>query len=107
MFFGNTWYKKFKWKNNPFSIKVNDSVFVGLTEERRTLASLVEGGNICILIGENGVGKSSLLRWLEKRLKRYNIHYLNSEWIKKDFNIEQYLKKNKPYFRDYKKIWSY
>ena len=103
MFFGNTWYKKFKWKNNPYSIKVNDSVFVGLTEERRTLASLVEGGNICILIGENGVGKSSLLRWLEKRLKRYNIHYLNSEWIKKDFNIEQYLKKNKPYFRDYKK----
>jgi len=97
------WYKRFKWKDNPFSIKINDSLFVGLTEERKTLASLTEGGNICLIFGEHGVGKSSLLRWLETRLKKFSVFYLNAEWIKKDFNIDVYLRKQSHYFREYPK----
>ncbi len=97
------WYKRFGWKDNPFSIKINDSLFVGLTDERKMLASLVEGGNICLIVGEHGVGKSSLLRWLNTRLKRFNIYHINTEWIKKDFNIDEYLKKQAPYFRKYPK----
>ncbi len=97
------WYRDFKWKNNPFSVKVNDSVFVGLTEERKTLAHFVEGGNICLIIGDHGFGKTSLLRWLEKRLKKLNFFYLNAEWIKKDFGVEAFLRRYASYFRDYPK----
>ena len=97
------WYKRFGWKKNPFSIKINESVFVGLTEERKTLANFVEGGNICLIVGEKGAGKSSLLKWLEKRLKKFNFFYLNAEWIKDDFNIDAYLRKYSSFFRDYPK----
>ncbi len=97
------WYRRFKWKNNPFSIKVNSEIFVGLTEERKTLASLVEGGNICLLIGDNGVGKSSLLRWLETRIKNFTILYINSEWVKNDFDPDVWLKKQASFFRSYPK----
>src|SRR3989344_5140168 len=97
------WYKKFRWKHNPFSIKINDSIFVGLTEERKTLAGFVEGGNISLIIGDHGSGKSSLLKWLEKRLRRFNFFYLNAEWIKKDFNIDSFLRKQTSYFREYPK----
>ncbi|MEK6826448.1 MAG: hypothetical protein AABX90_02365, partial [Nanoarchaeota archaeon] len=103
MFRNNVWYKRFGWKRNPFSIKINDSVFVGLTEERRILANLVEGGNICMIIGDNGVGKSSLLKWLEKRVRKHYFVYLSAEWVKNNFDLNGFIDKQKSFFGNYPK----
>ena len=97
------WYKKYGRKNNPFSIRVNPSIFVGLGNERKRLASFVEGGKIVLVVGERGVGKTSLLLWLQARLRRFNCFYLNAEEIKDGFSIEEYLRERKPFFRDYPK----
>ena len=97
------WYKKYGWKNNPFSIRVNPSIFVGLGDDRKKLASFVEGGNIVLIVGERGVGKTSLLLWLQARLRKFNCFYLNAEEVKEGFSIEEYLRERNPLFRDYPK----
>ena len=97
------WYKKYRWKHNPFSIRVNPGIFVGLGNERKKLASFVEGGNIVLIVGGRGVGKTSLLKWLENRLKRHTCFYLNAEEIKDGFNIEEFLIANKTFLRKYPK----
>lgn len=97
------WYKKYGWRNNPFSIRVNPSIFVGLGDARKKLASYVEGGNIVLIVGGRGVGKTSLLKWLENRLKKHTCFYLNAEEIKDGFNIEELLKDNKSFLRKYPK----
>ncbi len=97
------WYKRYRWKQNPFSIRVNPSIFVGLGDERKKLASFVEGGNIVLIVGGRGVGKTSLLKWLEDRLKKFNCFYMNAEEIKEGFSIEEYLTANKSFLRKYPK----
>jgi len=97
------WYKKYGWKHNPFSIRVNPSIFVGLGDERKKLASFVEGGNIVLIVGGRGVGKTSLLKWLETRLRKHNCFYMNAEEIKEGFNVDEYLRMNKPLLRKYPK----
>ncbi|MEK6935038.1 MAG: AAA family ATPase [Nanoarchaeota archaeon] len=97
------WYKKYNWKNNPFSIRVNPSIFVGLGDIRKRLASYVEGGNIVLIVGGRGVGKTSLLKWLETRLKKHSCFYMNAEAIKDGFSIIDFLIANRPFLRSYPK----
>ncbi len=97
------WHKKYGWKHNPFSIRVNPDIFVGLGNERKRLASYVEGGNIVLIVGGRGVGKTSLLKWLDNRLKKHTCFYLNAEEVKEGFNIEEFLIANKSFLRKYPK----
>lgn len=93
------WYKSYKWKKNPFLIKPDFHV-VGLEKEKHNLVSYVESGVVCFLTGDHGLGKTSLLRWLEKNIKKHVPVYIDCETISGFFDLGEYLKTHKRLWRD-------
>lgn len=90
------WYKKYSWTKNPFLIKFSRDL-VGLEKQKKLLMDYVNSGDICIITGDSGVGKTSLMRWLEGTLKKYKTFYINAEGINEYFSLQRYVKK--PFFR--------
>ena len=88
------WYKQYGWKENPFSIKTNTGL-IGLEAKKVELLNYIKSGDICFLNGPTGVGKTSLLKWLEKNLKHHKIIYIDAAGIQENFSLSQYLKKEK------------
>ncbi|MBU2637777.1 MAG: hypothetical protein KJ955_02290 [Nanoarchaeota archaeon] len=91
------WYKKYGWKNNPFSVKWSTEL-VGFEKERELLFNYVSAGDMCIVVGEPGAGKTSLLRWLKRQmgLLQKGI-YLNAESMSEEFNLKKHV--GKPFIR--------
>ena len=86
------WYLSFGWKENPFSIKTSTEL-VGLEEKRKELINYVLSGDICFLNGPTGVGKTSLLKWLEKNLKNHKVIYIDAAGVTPHFSLTDYLRK--------------
>jgi DNA-binding MarR family transcriptional regulator len=72
------WYKAYGWKENPFSIRPVP-VLVGLDQVQEKVLDQVLSGSLALVLGETGVGKTSLLLWLGKELRmhRMNPIYVN------------------------------
>jgi DNA-binding NarL/FixJ family response regulator len=90
------WYKKYNWNENPFIIKFSTAI-VGREENKKLLLDYVNSGDISIITGDSGVGKTSLLKWLQKTLKKYKVYYVNAEGLSEFFSLQRYVKK--PFFR--------
>jgi len=63
------WLTKFNWRRNPFTLDVIPDIYVGHQDE---ISSIVEklksrSGHVLVL-GGTGMGKTALLRWLERNL---------------------------------------
>lgn len=76
------WHKEFSWGNDPFKLGIPEPIehfICGYEEERKKLNYFViEKQKICLIEGENGTGKTTLIRWLETQLKEYkNIILIN------------------------------
>ena len=98
------WLNEYSWKDNPFSIKPSSDILVGLDKKRDELIDLINGGNIILLTGSPGIGKTSLLKWIELNLQKHEVFYLDAEEIDDSFSIDNFLKKNtKGLFRKYPK----
>ncbi|MBU2639682.1 MAG: AAA family ATPase [Nanoarchaeota archaeon] len=91
------WYKFFGWKGNPFSIK-SSTELVGLENKKKELLNYILSGDICFLNGPTGVGKTSILRWIEENPKNHKIIYLDAAGIGKGFSLTTYLKKQNSFF---------
>ena len=66
----DAWFKKFNWRQNPFTLEITPNTFTG---HKLDIATILEklsshSGHI-MLIGGLGTGKTTLLRWLEGNLK--------------------------------------
>lgn len=85
------WFKSYGWKTNPFFIKPNPDI-INFESEKERLINYASSGDICFLIGEPGIGKTSLLKWLESNIKKHFIIYLNVENIEPNFSIKNFLK---------------
>ena len=72
------WYKAFGWSENPFSIRPSPHV-VGLEEIKEAFLQDLLSGSPALLLGPTGMGKTSLLLWLRRRLNetRFSPVYLN------------------------------
>jgi len=72
------WYEAFGWPQNPFSIRPSPNV-VGLEETKETLLQDLLSGTPTLLLGPTGMGKTSLLLWLMRKLRetRFPSAYLN------------------------------
>jgi len=67
------WFKKQGWRGNPFVLSVISSIFVGCEEEKNKLiAAIEENHKVTLLLGPTGSGKTTALRWLEKRFEKNN-----------------------------------
>ncbi len=69
------WDKALGWRNNPFQDKIFEPVenfVVGYEKERQRLnLFLIENYKYGTLLGEEGLGKTTLLRWLRNQLQNY------------------------------------
>ncbi len=92
------WYKDYGWKENPFSIK-HQTALLGLENEKKLLFEYVNSGDICLLTGRPGVGKTSMLKWLKRRFGfKHKIIYFNAEDLDGSFKLAK--KVGKKIFRD-------
>ena len=84
------WFKEYGWKENPFSIKSNTNLF-GIESKKKHLLNFIQSGDICWLTGTTGVGKSSILKWIEKNLKSHSVYYIDAASVQPSFSITKYL----------------
>ncbi|MBS3151700.1 AAA family ATPase [Candidatus Woesearchaeota archaeon] len=91
------WYESYGWKDNPFSIKTSTDL-VGLDEKKKELLNYIVSGDICFLNGPTGIGKTSLLKWIERNLKDHQVFYIDAAGVKPDFSLTNYLKDKTSFF---------
>lgn len=90
------WYKKYGWDENPFSVKPAAERLVGLDERRDKLLDFVHSGTICFLTGSAGVGKSSMLKWIQHNVKGHTPIYIDAEQLGDElFDLSEYLKQHR------------
>ncbi|MBI4448131.1 ATP-binding protein [Candidatus Woesearchaeota archaeon] len=93
-----SWYKKFRFDNNPLDVRPNPNL-VGLEEEEEKLVNFIRKGDVCFLNGLTGSGKTSLLQRVKERLgNNYSFIYLNAEDLPENFNLEEEIKKKRSFF---------
>jgi len=90
------WDKALGFKGDPFPDKVLMPINTFLVDRKDEKEKLnwffIKGYYFGTIIGEPGVGKTMLLKWLEDRLSKYNrIHavYINAAVFKEQINIPQ------------------
>lgn len=91
------WLKKMNWKENPFTLRIRPSLFVGYREEIRKIAlHLREGHKVAMVTGSTGSGKTTFLRFIEQRVKdEYKVIYISKPPKKEDL-LEIFLDNFKP-----------
>ena len=91
------WLSQMGWKENPFTLKIYPSIFVGYKNQLKDLVShLKEGHKIALVTGSTGSGKTTLLKLLESEMKNeYEVLYLPKP-PKKDELVSVFLSKFKP-----------
>lgn len=64
-----SWFEKFTWKKNPFTLNIISNVFAGHRAEIAIISEKLNtlSGHI-LIVGGLGTGKTTLLQWLEKNL---------------------------------------
>ncbi len=72
------WFDKFEWTRNPFVLSVDPKLLVGYEEQTSKLLEYMdEGRRIILLKGPTGSGKTTLMRWIEERVrKKYKVIFL-------------------------------
>ncbi|MEM5779260.1 MAG: AAA family ATPase [Candidatus Aenigmatarchaeota archaeon] len=64
------WFDKQNWRENPFTLNVIPSIFVGYEEQKAQLiASIEENHKVALLLGATGSGKTTALEWLCERFR--------------------------------------
>ncbi|MEM5804322.1 MAG: AAA family ATPase [Candidatus Aenigmatarchaeota archaeon] len=62
-------FSKFGWKEDPFTLKIDPSLFTGYGEQVNALENHVsEHHKIALVTGPTGSGKTTLLKWLETNM---------------------------------------
>lgn len=86
------WYKRYGWAKSPFEVKCSKEV-IGLEKEKEKLLDYVNSGDACVILGDSGVGKTSLMKWLEKYSLKYKMNYINAEEIGEYYSLKKNVKK--------------
>ncbi len=60
------WYKRYGWSSNPFELVPMPDTISGVQEIRQEIIEYINSGDCCLLTGEDGMGKTIILKWLEK-----------------------------------------
>lgn len=93
------WLKQMNWKENPFTLKIQPSLFVGYRDEVKKIAlHLREGHKIAMVTGSTGSGKTTFLRFIENQVRdEYKVLYI-SKPPKKEELVGIFLESFKPTF---------
>jgi len=77
-----TWFEVLGFQENPCSILPNGFV-TGLLQQERELLTYLKGGHACLLHGEVGTGKTSLLQRTENTLREdgFEVIYIDAKTL--------------------------
>lgn len=92
-----SWLKKMNWEENPFTLRIRPSLFVGYREEIKKIAlHLREGHKVAMVTGSTGSGKTTFLKFIEEKVKDgYKVVYISKPPKKEDL-LEIFLDSFKP-----------
>ncbi len=63
------WFKEQGWCSNPFTLTINPNLFVGYDEQcKKILRHIEEKHRLALIIGPTGSGKTTFLKWIEKKI---------------------------------------
>ena len=82
------WYHKVGFSSYPLDPRSNPNL-VGVSDIEEKLVSYIQQGNMCLLCGLTGTGKTSMLQKVMHNpdLKSFEFLYISSDGIKKDKEI--------------------
>jgi len=77
-----TWFEVLGFQENPCSI-LPDGFVTGLSSQERELLTYLKGGHACLLHGEVGTGKTSLLQRIETALRDdgFEVIYIDAKTL--------------------------
>ncbi|OYT58063.1 MAG: hypothetical protein B6U68_00775 [Candidatus Aenigmarchaeota archaeon ex4484_14] len=65
----NDWLREQGWSSNPFTLSINPEFFVGYDEQcKKILRNIEEKHKLALIIGPTGSGKTTFLKWIEKKI---------------------------------------
>jgi DNA-binding MarR family transcriptional regulator len=84
----HTWYKQLGFSKYPLDPRSNPQL-VGVDDIERQILDYITQGNMCLLSGFTGSGKTSMLLRLMKhpQLAQYQFIFISADGIKRDYDI--------------------
>lgn len=95
------WLNQLKWRENPFVLKIDPSLFVGYQDQLKKLTNHIrEGHKVALITGSTGSGKTTLLKLVEMDLDRdYDVLYVAKPPRKDDMANIFLARYRQPFFR--------
>jgi len=73
-----TWFSRYGWKHNPFSVLPDPNYMIGFEEIKESILNFIMSNDMCLLTGATGSGKTTMLLWLERHgLKKFKAAYID------------------------------
>jgi len=94
-----SWLRQMNWKENPFTLKIDPSLFVGYQNQlKRLMNHIREGHKVALITGSTGSGKTTILKFIENNFdKNYEVLYISKPPRKEEL-VNVFLFKFKPSF---------
>ncbi|MCK4521444.1 MAG: DUF815 domain-containing protein [Nanoarchaeota archaeon] len=90
------WFEELEFENNPFNLNPleTDFGFIGRDKEAKELLYRIISGNMLLVEGKAGTGKTALLKYAIDNFKgKGRVIYVNANKLNKRLNISNLLKK--------------
>lgn len=93
------WFKKLGFNNNPLDVRSNPEL-VGVSDIEENLSQYIKQGQICMLSGFTGSGKTSMLDRLRLRedLSEYKFIFLSGDRLKPEHDLEHDMDRGRSFF---------
>ncbi|MFT7616242.1 MAG: DNA-binding MarR family transcriptional regulator [Candidatus Woesearchaeota archaeon] len=87
------WHKKLGFKQYPLDPRSNPNL-VGVEDIEKKLITYIEQGNMCLLAGFTGSGKTSMLKRVSQssKLSDFRFVFISADGVKKDFVVSDAIK---------------
>jgi arsenate reductase-like glutaredoxin family protein len=93
------WFSKLGFSQYPLDARSNPNL-VGVDDIEKKLIEYILQGNMCLLCGLTGTGKTSMIQriMLSNQLKDFELFYVSSDGVKKDRDIDDLVKEKMSIF---------
>jgi energy-coupling factor transporter ATP-binding protein EcfA2 len=88
-----TWFSDLGFQKYPLDPRSNPDL-IGVSDAEERLANYIAQGNMCLLCGFTGSGKTSMLKRIQQlpELQKYRFVFISADGVKKNYLIEDAIK---------------
>jgi len=93
------WYEKLGFTENPLDVRSNSNL-VGVDDIEESLFNYIKSGQICMIYGFTGSGKTSMLERVKQKedLQEYKFIFISGDRIKPEHDLEKDLDSGRNFF---------